>query len=203
MAYCPNCQESRPDAGKFCAKCGTQLVVPVGAPAGAAAPPPPPPPQQAPPQYAPPQYAPPAYGYAQPPSLFANLTVGLWIAAIGGAVAAIFTLVQWIQMMSQLRGAPSEVATPIHTVCAFVMALSIVSTLLALKAGALSGRGRTIRDGIILGLSGGWVVMTALVLILAAVTQASMTGSFDMGLFILVGGIAQAVGAMVDLVKNA
>ena len=211
MAFCTKCGHQLPDTARFCGKCGTALVAEPVAQAVASSPAAPPPSEGYPPQ-------PPPGGYAYPPrpSYASRLSTSLWVVLIGAGMSALFTIIYWIKTASQvsaMMGGDSSTPMPMliggitgtmHLTFFLLLALFVAVGLLALSAGGRSGRGRTIRSGLMLGLSGFWPVATlyGLILAVSARMPLGMMG-FDMSMLIVLGGIFQGLGAVVDLVQNA
>ena len=218
MAFCGKCGQQLPDTARFCGKCGTAMVpepVAQGVASGAAAQPTsqgysPQPPSGA-------TYPPGGYVYPPRPSFASRLSASLWVVLIGAAVSALFTIITWIKIasaasqMSSMMGGDSSMPTPMagiggamHLAFLLLAVLFVAVGLLALSAGGRSGTERTIRSGLMLGLSGFWPVATlyGLILTVSAGVPLGMMG-FDMSMLIVLGGIVQGLGALVDLVQNA
>ena len=215
MAFCGKCGQQLPDTARFCGKCGAAMVAELAAVGAAAGPAPSPsaqrfdPPPQAPP------YAPAGYAYPPRPSFASQMSPGLWIVMIGAGVSALFTIISWIQTASLLRGVtdgmsgdfPMPTASPmgsLHAMFFMGVVLFAISGWMAYAAAGKSGRARVMRMAVVLTLAGMWPVLTILGLVAAAASGLPLLmGVPGMVVLIVLGGIAQAIGALIDLVQNA
>lgn len=180
MAYCDTCKEEKSDNQKFCDSCGAELTASAPAESAVTASEPPPAPAQ--PVYTAEQFQ---QHKEQAMNIFSKLGIGLQIAAIGGIVSFVFSLITAIQISSSpwaaFAGAFLGGAIWFNVIAAAaVVALIYFSTL-------STGKTKTLMIVGVIALGSIWIP--------------GLFSYWGAGLYMIamLGGIAEVVGGFIGL----